>query len=63
MGGETNREAEIRRLKQEIARCKWAMGNITDTKTLERLEDYLGDLQRALGVRESSRPPGDGGGD
>jgi hypothetical protein len=53
MSGEEHREAEIQRLKQEIARCKWAMGNVTDKQTLERLGAYLRDLQRALEAQMS----------
>ena len=48
MDGETDREAMVRHLMREIARCKYAIENITDRKTLERLGDYQRDLERAL---------------
>jgi hypothetical protein len=57
MGGGTDREAEIQRLKEEIARCKWAMGNISDNQSLEQLGAYLKDLQRALAPHMSGEDP------
>jgi CRP-like cAMP-binding protein len=53
MDGETDREAIIRDLTREIARCRRATENISDKKALVRLSAYLGDLERALEAQMS----------
>jgi hypothetical protein len=48
MDGETNREAIIRDLIRQIARCRRATENISDEKTLVRISAYRRELERAL---------------
>ena len=57
MDGETDREAAIRDLKQEIARYRRVTENITDKETLERLNPYLRDLESTLEARLSEEHP------
>jgi hypothetical protein len=58
MDGETDREAMIQDLTQEIARCRRVIENISDKKTLVRLSAYLCDLERALEAQMSEEDPG-----
>jgi hypothetical protein len=54
---ETDREAAIRDLKQEIARYRRVTENITDKETLERLNPYLRHLESTLEARLSEEHP------
>jgi polyhydroxyalkanoate synthesis regulator phasin len=39
---------ELRRLRQEIARCQRLIANITDVKTLAQLKEYIEHLEKRV---------------
>jgi hypothetical protein len=57
MDGEADREVTVRHLTREIARCRRALENISDKKTLVRLGAYLRDLEHALEAQMSEEDP------
>ncbi|HET6610300.1 MAG TPA: hypothetical protein VFG62_26785 [Rhodopila sp.] len=58
MTSQGGREAIIQDLEREIARCKRALGSVSDKETLDRLGSYLRDLEQALEAQVRGRPPG-----